>query len=119
MGPRGGGGYGFLHLIGGMVGMALCLAVLLGLALLAWKIAKRKGWVSPGRGPHHEAGAPHPSHPEHGPVSALRILDERLARGEIEVDDYRVRRDALLSGGYPPFQQPPAAPPAPDSPPPA
>ena len=108
MGPRGGGGYGFLHLIGGMVGMAICLAVLVGLALLAWKIAKRKGWVSPGRGPHHEAGAPHPPHPGHGPVSALRILDERLARGEIEVDDYRVRRDALLSGGYPPFQQPPA-----------
>ena len=32
MGPRGGGGFGFLHMIGGLVGMVLFLAILLGLA---------------------------------------------------------------------------------------
>ncbi len=29
------------------------------------------------------------------PRSALRILDERLARGEIDVEEYRTRRVAL------------------------
>lgn len=31
------------------------------------------------------------------PGDARRILDERLARGEIEPEDYRARRDALES----------------------
>lgn len=31
-------------------------------------------------------------------VSALRILDERLARGEIDRDDYEERRQILQSG---------------------
>ena len=34
---------------------------------------------------------------EHG-GDAQRILDERLARGEIDTDDYRRLRDALASG---------------------
>ena len=64
MGPRGGGGFGFLHMIGGLVGMVLFLAILLGLAALAYKFARKKGWVSgghrPGHGPRHEPGAPPP-----------------------------------------------------------
>jgi len=31
------------------------------------------------------------------PVDARRILDERLARGDIDPDDYRARREALDS----------------------
>lgn len=31
-----------------------------------------------------------------GASRALQILDERLARGEIDQDDYRERRDLLL-----------------------
>lgn len=118
MGPRGGGGFGFLHMIGGLVGMVLFLAILLGLAALAYKFARKKGWVSgghrPGHGPRHEPGAPPPGP---GPWEALRILDERLARGEIEIADYQARRDALTGTGYPPFHQPPAPPTAPEQPP--
>lgn len=35
---------------------------------------------------------------EHRGDSAQRILDERLARGEIDTDEYRRLRDALTSG---------------------
>lgn len=123
MGPRGGGGFGFLHMIAGLVGTVIFLAILLGLAALAYKIARKKGWVSPrhrsGHGGHHrEPGAPPPGPP--GPGEALRILDERLARGEIEIPDYLARRDALTGTSYPPFHQPPSPPkpdgPAPDGP---
>jgi putative membrane protein len=33
--------------------------------------------------------------------TAQQILDERLARGEIEVDDYRARLDALRAASEP------------------
>lgn len=132
MGPR--GGFHFLHLIGGMICLALFIAVLLGLLFLALGIARKKGWLpkrpfgpggpghhGPGRhGPRHEPGAPHGP----GPHEALRILDERLARSEIEIDDYLARRDALTGNRFPPFQQPPHSPhtpphtPGPHTPPP-
>ncbi|MFT4296834.1 MAG: hypothetical protein QM582_15635 [Micropruina sp.] len=121
MGPRGGGGFGLLHMIAGLVGLALFFAILLGLAALAFQVARKKGWVGKGHrpchGPHREPGAP-PAQP--GPWEALRILDERLARGDIEIADYQARRDALNGTSYPPFHQPPThqppTPPAPDAP---
>ncbi len=124
MGPRGGGGFGFLHVIAGMVGLALFVAFMVGLLALALGIARKKGWgprwkpgPGPGHGPHHEPGAP--PHGSPGPWEAQRILDERLARGEIEIDDYHARRNALDGAGYPPFQQPPRppGPPGPGHPP--
>ncbi len=36
--------------------------------------------------------------PEPGRSSALAILDERLARGEIDADEYRVRKTAIGGG---------------------
>ena len=112
MGPRGGGGFGFLHVIAGMVGLALFVAFMVGLLALALGIARKKGWgprwkpgPGPGHGPHHEPGAP--PHGSPGPWEAQRILDERLARGEIEIDDYKARRDALTGNSFPPFHQPP------------
>ena len=32
------------------------------------------------------------------PQDALRVLDERLARGDLEVQDYRARRELLSQG---------------------
>jgi putative membrane protein len=39
--------------------------------------------------------APQASWPDNGTDSARRILDERYARGEIDHDEYRKRRDTL------------------------
>ncbi len=116
MGPRGGGGgfgFGFLHVIGSLIGMALFLALLALLAGLVFKVAVKKGWV---RKPRHHGHGPHGHRPEPGgpspqhPHEALRILDERLARSEIEIDDYKARRDALTGNSFPPFHQPPQPP---------
>lgn len=115
MGPRGGGGgfgFGFLHVIGSLIGMALFLALLALLAGLVFKVAVKKGWVRKPR--HHGHGPyghrPEPAGPPEHPHEALRILDERLARGEIEIDDYKARRDALTGNSFPPFHQPPRPP---------
>ncbi len=114
MGPRGGGaGFGFPHMIVGMMSAAILFALFAALVLLAVKLAKKKGWIGKHHDPHHhgpnpEPGAPNP--PQPGPPDAQQILDERLARGEIEVDDYRIRRDALSGNSYPPFNQPPTPP---------
>lgn len=34
-----------------------------------------------------------------GAAGARQLLDERLARGEIDAEDYKVRRDLLNAGG--------------------
>lgn len=39
--------------------------------------------------------------------NALAILDDRLARGDLDVEEYRARRAALLEG-FPPPPPPPA-----------
>ena len=96
----------------GMVHGLFTLALLAGLAVLIIMIVKKKKGMHPGPGfmPGH--------HPLHQPPmgDALRILDERLARGEIEVDDYMARRTALLGDRAPGMdyrghaEQPPAPP---------
>ena len=49
---------------------------------------------------HHYDGASQPP-PGTGGSDPVRILDERLARGEIEVDKYTRRRDVLNGSGPP------------------
>jgi putative membrane protein len=78
-----------LHDMGGWGGAALMMvlwtAILVGsLALLAWVIAQ---W--PRRGP--EDGRPAGAQAR----TARELLDERLARGEIDVDEYQRRRAAM------------------------
>lgn len=65
-------------------GMGLGTLILLVLiALLVWAIARGGRAV-----PAPSSAAPRPD--------ALQVLDERLARGEIEPDDYNQRRRLLI-----------------------
>jgi putative membrane protein len=44
---------------------------------------------------HHGAPGPHDAHPGPQGSDAVRILDERFAKGEIDADEYQQRRDLL------------------------
>lgn len=68
---------------GGWVLMALAMVVFWGLVFYAI-LALFHSAPTPGSGP--DEAAPDPR----------RILDERFARGEIELDEYQARRDALV-----------------------
>lgn len=73
------------------LGMALTMALFWGLLVFAVVMAVRM-WRQPTAGPgEHRPPAP--------PEDPLRILDERLARGDIDPEDYRARREMLRSGG--------------------
>lgn len=93
-GPAGGmyGGsmmWGFMGFIGTLVVLTLIALFVVFLV----KKAKGKNF-GPGGGPmahHHRPPMP----------PALQILDERLARGEIEVEDYMTRKAALLGSNGP------------------
>jgi putative membrane protein len=93
--------FGPLLAIGFLVLLTLAVA-----ALAWWLIRRRKGRAGFEPHPRWHGGPPVP-HPGAGPVpvpppvSALQILDERLARGDLDVDDYLTRRAALL-GDRPP-----------------
>ncbi|WP_037609115.1 SHOCT domain-containing protein [Streptacidiphilus rugosus] len=80
--------------------MILFWVLLVIVIVLLWRVVTgrtRGRWAA-------KAGGAMP--PPQAPPSAEQLLAERLARGEIEVDDYH-RRLAALRGGAPP-----AAPPA-------
>ena len=91
----------------GMLGF-IGTIVLLGLITLLVVFLVKRGKHGAGR----PAGYGHPHHQPPLPP-ALQILDERLARGEIEVEDYMTRKAALLGAAGPVSnewtpQQPPA-----------
>jgi putative membrane protein len=75
--------------------LVLFVIVIAALALLITLFIRRSRFA------HRFAGAPgtgFTSHWQASPTSdALRILNERFARGEIDADDYKQRRD-LLNG---------------------
>jgi uncharacterized membrane protein len=78
----------------GFIGTLMVLALL---ALLVVYLVKRA------KGTPFGPGAPRGQHPHHRPPMppALQILDERLANGEIEVEDYMTRKAALLGSNAP------------------
>lgn len=112
-GPGGGMGGSMLWGFLGFVGTLVVLAMITILIVALVKRAKGKKF---GPGAHGPMG-----HPMHRPPMppAVQILDERLARGEIEVEDYMTRKAALLGTAGPvanEWTSAPPAPPAPDAP---
>jgi putative membrane protein len=71
----------------GTIRSLVILALLIGGAVLITRMIVN-------RSPSHTAGAPRPVAPS---SEALRILEERFARGEIDETEFRARRDALRS----------------------
>ncbi len=72
--------------------IVMIVALLVFFGLLAWVALN----ITRPRDTH--GGAPQPPADTNG-SDPLRILDERLARGDIEVDEYTRRRDLLQAGG--------------------
>lgn len=91
--------------------MVLLWIVLIAVLALLWRAwSHRTGPAAPWRGPGSApAPAPRPA--------AEQILADRLARGEIDVDDYRQRLAVLRGGPDPGSAAPPPPPPSPPSPP--
>lgn len=99
------------HYVPGMFGALLSIGLLVLLALaiaaLVWWLLKRRKGTGAGfvPGPPWPPGSdplPQPGQrPVPQPANAMQILDERLARGDVDVDDYLTRRAALL-GDRPP-----------------
>lgn len=84
------GGYGAMH-GGGWLGFGLhslvwILAIAAIIAIVVWAVRAGAGATSR----HHAETKPRPT--------ALEILDERYARGEIDREDYQARK-ADLEGG--------------------
>ena len=75
--------------------IVMIVAMLVFFAILAWAVVS----IIRQRDAHSGGGSQPPNGT--GGSDALRILDERFARGEIQVDEYTQRRD-LLKGSGPP-----------------
>lgn len=98
-------------LLGPLFALGFLILLVAAVAVLIWWLVKRRKAVKtgfapqplwqPGSGPV-PPGGPQPGHPPvPQPANAVQILDDRLARGDIDVDDYLTRRAALL-GDRPP-----------------
>jgi putative membrane protein len=74
-----------------VVGGLLLLALIAGVAVLIWLLAR--GSRPAVAGVTTPVGAPVPPGP--GRPTPEEILDERLARGEIDLDTYRATREEL------------------------
>jgi putative membrane protein len=86
---------------GGMwlFGIMVCLGLILVIGAIIWAITssnRNSGTGQSGSGGTPPYGAGQQQGP--GPSKARQILDERYARGEIDAQEYRDRRDALHEG---------------------
>jgi putative membrane protein len=71
----------------GPIGLFLAFVVIVAAIVLAAALIRRERQHRHG-GPDGASGGP-------GTFEALRILNERFARGDIDADDFKVRRDLL------------------------
>lgn len=91
-GPGGGMGSSMLFGLAGFVGTLLLLGLLA--LLVIYLVRKSNGKKFEFLGANPMGGGPQHHRPPMPP--ALQILDERLANGDIEVEDYMTRKAALL-----------------------
>jgi putative membrane protein len=86
--------------VGGWVGMGLMLvfwiAVIVGIAYLVRYLAGRSAEDRRQEGPPYQQ-APGPQGPEGGKSEALRILEERYARGDIDREEFLKRKADISS----------------------
>lgn len=71
----------------GLIGLFLAFVLIVAVVVLAVALIRRERQLRHG-GPTGSAGAP-------DTFEALRILNERFAQGDIDPDDFKVRRDLL------------------------
>ncbi|MBC3841220.1 SHOCT domain-containing protein [Streptacidiphilus sp. 4-A2] len=82
--------------------MVLFWAVLLALIVLLWRMVARHSRQVPGRSGGQLGWGPPPGPgAQPGAGTPEQVLADRLARGEIDTDEYQRRLDAL-HGGRPP-----------------
>ncbi|WP_052440844.1 SHOCT domain-containing protein [Streptacidiphilus anmyonensis] len=114
---HGAGNHGWFWVFSGITMVLFWVLLVLAIILIVRALTHRGRW-SGRNGAAHTVPAPPPGSasgytpgaPAGG--SAEQILAERLARGDIDVDDYHRRLAALHQGTVPP---PPTSPPAPPS----
>lgn len=78
---------------GALLALLLFVVIIAVIALLVTLVVRRRS-----RFAHQFVGGPRPGvrmGPSATNAEALRILDDRFARGEIDADEYRERRDIL------------------------
>lgn len=85
--------YGFNHFVGPALWVSFIFKAVLGLLLLALLVIAIVALVRRANG-HRPAGGEKPTDPSVG--SALNILNERYARGEISDEEYRAKKDQLM-----------------------
>jgi putative membrane protein len=83
-GPNMGWGRGFFAL----------LLILIGVCIVVWVVTTL---MRPGGHVHHHEHSPSANPSSKQSSDALRILDERFARGDIDADEYTKRRELLRS----------------------
>jgi putative membrane protein len=68
------------------------LCVLIAVCIIVWVVS---ALLRPGGHAHHHEHSPGASAASRQSSDALRILDERFARGDIDAEEYTKRRDLL------------------------
>jgi putative membrane protein len=74
-------------------GLLFIIFLMIALAIVVWAIAL----LQRGPGHTHRFNTGHGASGYAGSSDAMRILDERFARGEIDAEEYQKRRELLRS----------------------